>query len=606
MSLHSNHHRAGEVVQPENVLINELLANRFKIPSMQRQVSWKATQIQELWGDLIKHYFANSSSDKLDSRPKGYFLGSAIFLKDDNLEVLDGQQRLVALTCMASNLLSVLKKEELIKRSDGDAFLELETLLSQMVIYSEGGLKPRVQFEDAQLTKFLLASTYKRLTDKEEYWNTDPIAKKLLGPKSSPANKIRSGILKGEEELDKFLESGLTSNDEKKQRFYSFTRMFGDCISILKIIVTDLADAYDLFESLNSRGINLSQSDLIKNLALKEASDRERGLITDLWNQIQNVVQDAEMLALPDFMHYSALSRGKDIKATQLFKTTKSDIENTSSLIYVNNLKEDADAYEALMDPPAAWDSETRDMLMDIRDVLGVKFAYVALLAGYRAYVEPESDNVKFQSYVRYVMNFCFRFMKFNPEATPAKILQALSAAALKVKNSLDPKEIAGDFKEYSSDEDFKRWFSDASFSTTKLAYYIVYHLEKQKLTGTVPVPHGDAQHLEHIMPQKPNKTNWKSIKNLKDSDAEIFKKNLWKIGNLLALDADTNRHISNKGIGFKISNPEKQDYSNSSLKMPGEIKSYLSGGSDWDYAAIEKRQKVLADKWAVKTWSLD
>tara|TARA_Y100000588_G_scaffold107970_1_gene118308 strand:- start:10834 stop:12654 length:1821 start_codon:yes stop_codon:yes gene_type:complete len=606
MSLHSNHHRAGKVVQPENILINELLANRFKIPSLQRQVSWGAPQVLELWKDLIKHYFANSSSDRLTDRPKGYFLGSAIFLKDDYLLVLDGQQRLVALTCMASIMLSVLKKEELIKKSDGEAFLELETLLSQMVHYSEAGLKPTVQFEDAELTKFLLASTYTHLTNKEEYWNTDPIAKKLLGPKSSPANKIRSGILKGEEELDKFLKNGLTSDDEKKQRFYSFARMFGDCISILKIIVTDLADAYDLFESLNSRGIDLSQSDLIKNLALKKASDLERGQITDIWNQIQNVVQDAEMLALPDFMHYSALSRGTDIKATQLFKATKSYIESNSSLIYVKRLKKDSDAYEALMNPPSVWDHETRDMLIDIRDVLGVKFAYVALLAGYRAYVEPERDDAKFQSYVRYVMNFCFRFMKFDPDATPVKILTALNAAALKVKHSLDPKEIAGDFKTYSSDEDFKQWFSKAGFSNTKLAYYIVYHLEKQKLSGTVPVSHGDTQHLEHIMPKSPHKSHWAAIKRLKASDPEIFKKNLWKIGNILALDAVTNKHISNREISYKISNPDKKDYTRSSLKMPTEIGSFLSGGADWDYAAIEKRQKDLAENWAVKTWSLD
>ncbi|WP_416387168.1 GmrSD restriction endonuclease domain-containing protein [Defluviitalea raffinosedens] len=37
------------------------------------------------------------------------------------------------------------------------------------------------------------------------------------------------------------------------------------------------------------------------------------------------------------------------------------------------------------------------------------------------------------------------------------------------------------------------------------LAFYILYELEANRMTGVIPLPHSPSQHIEHIMPKRPS-----------------------------------------------------------------------------------------------------
>ena len=70
--------------------------NRYIIPMYQRAYSWDEEQCVELWEDLNKAYEEDAD--------EGYFLGNIVIAKNstskNELEVIDGQQRLIALTLL--------------------------------------------------------------------------------------------------------------------------------------------------------------------------------------------------------------------------------------------------------------------------------------------------------------------------------------------------------------------------------------------------------------------------------------------------------------------------------------------------------------------------
>ena len=68
-----------------------------------------------------------------------------------------------------------------------------------------------------------------------------------------------------------------------------------------------------------------------------------------------------------------------------------------------------------------------------------------------------------------------------------------------------------------TDDKTFERNFTEFTTKTSTLAFYILFELEKNRMSGVVPLPHGPSQHVEHIMPKRPSNkkerlNNWDSV----------------------------------------------------------------------------------------------
>src|SRR6059058_2107800 len=149
-------------INPETIIagtslnISDLLSHsRYYIPDYQRDFVWSSDEILQLWNDLTQHYRVNSSGDELITSPKAYFLGAMVVLETNRsgsatLEVIDGQQRLIALYCIAAVIANLALTETL----SGPA-----AQLSAMVgAYSSSGWATRVELFDQQLGTFLRVS----------------------------------------------------------------------------------------------------------------------------------------------------------------------------------------------------------------------------------------------------------------------------------------------------------------------------------------------------------------------------------------------------------------------------------------------------------------
>jgi hypothetical protein len=415
---------------------------------------------------------------------------------------------------------------------------------------------------------------------------------------------MREAIIVGYQQLEIFLNEVHDTN-KRTRRLISFIQLLTEAVIILRITAMSYSNAYAIFESLNNRGIPLSQSDLIKNEVLNHCDNTNLVEVGEHWQSARQIIESIEIktLSMPDFVHYSYISRNGMEKANKLYDKIKLSVSNPAlAKNYAESVEEDANAMYSLTEVfDANWKTETKCMLKDIKNVLNIKHCYPFLIAAYRAHC---NDPTIFNSHVEAVMNFAFRYMKVIEDPLE-NFTSAIGAACMMVIQKKSIQEICNHFKKEAPDDQFIKRFEDASFSNTKLAYFTVYYLEKVLLNGTTPNDHGVEQNLEHIMPKKPN-TKWPETTLWKKDNPEEFNEYLWKIGNLIPLPASINKSLQNKPIQQKIRDSSGQDYTSGghTLTSPTTIENYLFQ-DQWTKESIDLRQQDLARKFAVKAWPL-
>ena len=74
--------------------------NIFLIPDYQRPYSWEEEECSRLWDDILSFAFPNNDCGQFNG--DSYFLGTLVIFRNTNgqLEVIDGQQRLVTITLL--------------------------------------------------------------------------------------------------------------------------------------------------------------------------------------------------------------------------------------------------------------------------------------------------------------------------------------------------------------------------------------------------------------------------------------------------------------------------------------------------------------------------
>lgn len=525
------------IVEPTSVVkgspanVKSLFGKFNHIPVYQRDFVWQGKQVRALWNDLIQHYYAYAKNESLVS-PQGYFLGAMVVIeKGDELpdEVIDGQQRLTSLTTISTICLDFLRS---VTNPSEEVKAWVDTLATMIASPDGGRFVSKLSFSDDEITEFFFNSTYKNLkkNEKESYWG-EPWCKEKLKRKKSPFFKMKEAITVGYEEMEKFL-AAVDDEDKKIRRLISFIQLLTEGVIILRIKAMSYKNAYAIFESLNNRGIPLSQSDLIKNEVLEACDDSNLLEVGEHWQNSRQIIDSIEIktLSMPDFIHYSYISRHGMEKAKDLYDRIKGRLSSPAAAKkYAEELEKDANALYSLTEQfDDQWTQETTFMLRDIKNVLNIKHCYPFLIAAYHNHCK---NPATFACYVEAVMNFAFRYMKVIEDPLE-NFSFAIGNACVMIAQGKEIDEIRSHFRKEAPDDQFVKRFEDTSFSNTKLAYFTVYYLEKILLKkGTMPNDHGIEQNLEHIMPKKPN-NKW--------PDATLWKKtiqtNLMNISGKLAI----------------------------------------------------------------------
>lgn len=263
----------------ESYHVHELLSPEtrvsYYIPRYQREYAWGKVQWERFFEDVAEN-------------APGYFLGSIICINQTKdtltprLELVDGQQRMVTLSLLMAALYAALGEQA--KALDEDGAVERANL--RYCLLSKQSKAQRLELQ--------------------RQGGNDVDFRALLGvagvlPAAEDARSDRRRRLwRGYEFFCKKLQ-GMDA-----AALLAFLGKVKDAV-LVKIEVSNYAEAYTLFESLNNRGLPLTAVDLLKNKLLAQLGGQDEALLDAAarqWEGLLKGLGDDYALQERFFRHY--------------------------------------------------------------------------------------------------------------------------------------------------------------------------------------------------------------------------------------------------------------------------------------------------------------
>ncbi|CAN5455043.1 hypothetical protein BH10ACI1_BH10ACI1_34060 [soil metagenome] len=352
-------------------------------------------------------------------------------------------------------------------------------------------------------------------------------------------------------------------------------------LTFIQIVVEDEVNAYTVFETLNSRGIELGTSDLLKNylLSLTADSEEDKKQAKEQWHRITDSI---DLKEFPNFLRYYWHSRYETIRKEQLYKVLRNSIKTkVEAFALLDELEKYSDIYIALSNPNDSKWNENPEIQMKIKELklFGVRQWIPLLMVSY--------FNLQLSDFAK-ILKFCsviaFRYNVIG-NLDPKKQERIFHLAAKKVyEKKIDTAvKIAQELKGiYISDEAFSSGFKLKNVvvkKNSKLARYILFSIENQKFERSLNFE-TDNGTIEHILPENAPR-EWEKFVPQNKHDELVN-----RLGNLTLLETKKNKESGTKLIEDKIKIYEESQY-----KMTIEINS-----TKWTEKEIAERQEKLAN----------
>lgn len=233
-------------------------SSTFEVPPYQREYSWEKDEVSDFWSDL------KQSLDS-DANENSYFLGLVILTEEENTKhVVDGQQRILTLTLLAAAIY-----HESIQHGRKALAERVQSDFLRSIDYDTDETHPRVTLSDDSDNKTLQDIISNGTTDDQSHQEEGSISKRL----SESFAFLRSALRKDLAQ-DPFKRLGAWTEFITKRLYFAvFTH-------------PNTADAYRVFEVINTRGRELTTADLLKNHVLSQTPKKNREERYHEWQSI--------------------------------------------------------------------------------------------------------------------------------------------------------------------------------------------------------------------------------------------------------------------------------------------------------------------------------
>lgn len=534
--------------------------NFLKVPIYQRPYAWTEEHISDLINDLK------------DSFPEEYFIGTIVVSKNNNyLEIIDGQQRLATFSIIYSAIRNFLRE---LKDDEGARIIEADYLYKPLLRTREPEVKLELGFND------------------KEFFNNNIILNIKDG--IIPSEKLsHERINLAYKKIYDYIKNEYSSHSNQINHINDLIDFFKENIKIIIVSVADEANAFTIFETLNDRGLSLSQVDLIKNFLFNKAGNR-LSEAQEKWARFTGAIEAAESEdEILQYIRFHWSSKYGLTREKELFDEIKRKTNNSNIVItYLAELDSDVNSYLALLNPSHSfWNPHSKASPLYLKNLIDLQLYQnrPLLLSILRRFSKGDVEKA-----LKLVVSWSVRNLIVGVVGSGTIEKEFSNQAKLindgKIKTVQELKRSATNI--IPTDETFKRQFKIATVSKNHIARYYLSEIEKTFHTTKEQETSKDTEkvNLEHILPEKPDlKKDWNNFTD------ELHKTFYKRIGNLTLLDKDFNSR--QKCLSFN----EKKKFFKSSEIL---ISRSLSKLKKWDISAIEKRQEEFSEK-AVEIWTL-
>lgn len=567
------------LLQTDTEDLKELLGNgkSYSVPPYQRDYSWKREHWEDLWEDLLA--LLGSPQEPMGS---DHYMGTIVLESGErrHSRIIDGQQRMATLSIVV--LASV------------DYLYELASL----------GVDPENNRERAALleTGFLGSKDpiTLRINPKLKLNENDNDFFQLnLSQRKPPQGGVR-GLRDSERSLwdcflyfqDKIKEK--FSPNQKGEEIASFiSDLVAERLVFIVVKVPDQLSAYTVFETLNARGLELTETDLLKNYLLSLAERLSRSQMEPVLKQWARITARVGMESFPDFLRHHLNSKNPYIRQKYLFKSIKREITRLDQVFpLLDQLEQDAAWFEALNDPSHEFWLDYPGAREQVRVLnLFQVSQYTPLVLAAKDRFANRNDMVEI---LRYCAVVSVRFHGVSQRSTHS-LEEVYNKAALALRQG-EPTlaRVRVSLKAiYIPDEEFEADFARMSVknrgTSGKRLRYFLAKLEKQ-LSGADISDEVMNATVEHILPENPGSSGWDGF------SPQARERCVDRLGNVCLLEKKLNGQIAgNAPFGQK-----QIVYGQSQYRTSRDLTDF----PDWTEETINQRQATLA-RVAKTVWSL-
>jgi Protein of unknown function DUF262/Protein of unknown function (DUF1524) len=536
----------------------------YTIPAYQRPYSWQSlgktdqnNQVNRMWDDLWE-FFSENDKDK------EYFLGSMVVIQKEAraFEVVDGQQRLTTLALLFAAMSCFVK--EYCQAPELAKFRESAVSRLEKLLYNYSGVTLVQQLK----VKILRAAGY----DYNEVLSGAVSCAPASGVKDPRYAEIAERYFQNRDYFsarlrESFLTGGVFTVPDA-ERFDAFFTFLNVRVAIVLITTASFETSFMIFETLNNRGLPLTNLDLLRNFLFEELTQAKAEDPAALWTAIE------QGGLTEDFMARWVESWSAQQQRSSAF----SDLRNLydrdpafqnlpgqpKALRFYETLRRDLAYFGLIADPRAQVSDPTIQRKIRFLRVAGnQRYSFNLMLALFRRldyHGESSQAVVDFLcAYQRWVLHVLLSHGERFSSAgiyraigliRAGRVEDAKATFALDAKASaLLERDIAGDLH-------------DNATAKLVLAEY-VWHEEATSHDVVTQELRWDEASLEHVIPQAPDaKSQW-----VKDFSKDFREKYTYRLGNMTLLTVKMNATASNSDLAKK-----QEQYQKTLLPLTKEL----------------------------------
>lgn len=530
---------------------------QFLIPVYQRFYSWDIDQCKRLWNDIVEMQRKGKA---------GHFVGSIVNIAEQAMPtgvqkymIIDGQQRMTTLT-----LLLLALRDYAIK-NPSDTTINARRIDNML-------LKNEYESGDERY-KLLLTETDRDILISlvEEKPISESIRSRLIENYNFFANKL----------ADKEIQPAEVYESIGKLQIVNIT------------LDRAVDDAQAIFESLNSTGKELSESDLIRNYVLMGLEPSEQTYVYEhLWRPMEQLfiyeTQGTVMDAF--FRHYLTMKLSRIPKQGRVyeeFKLYHLNCEFGTIRELCQDLLEYAKYYTNIVFKRNS-DTDLKKLYEDIID-LRMEVSYPFLLKIHHDCREGLITSDELKEILRLCISYVLR------RAICEIPTNSMNKTFATLKNYIRPNDYLNSvkaffvmqdtYKEFPDNDKFEGAFENRDIYNMRARNYILSRLENFDNKAPIII---ENYTIEHIMPQNKNLSlEWQA--DLGAEWQDVQKKYLHTIGNL-TLTA-YNSEMSDRPFLEKMDMPG--GFKESALRL----NKYVVLQNKWNQKHIQERANELAKK---------
>jgi len=260
----------------------------FLIPEYQRPYSWGDDEVTTLFDDLWEFSIDRTKP----GGAKSYFLGSIVSYAEEGVrQIIDGQQRITSLFLLLRAICAKLESEE-------NKTAEVLNFINK--------IKPAI-WKENEMTGEVDRSQILLRSDVVSDFGNELLCRILEKGDASP--EATDNYSKN---FNKFTELYTKKSIESPNQIYHFINALLNYTILLPIDADDQETALTIFNTLNNRGLPLSDADIFKSYIYKRLDNEEKKDFIDAWKKLETDAEKVKESIQSLFYYHMFYLRAKE------------------------------------------------------------------------------------------------------------------------------------------------------------------------------------------------------------------------------------------------------------------------------------------------------